>query len=400
MKTETQGNISLKSNTIYDKSTSHESDDEENTHFFGQKRDNTHSFTTPYFYKYEEDSLSSNGFENVKNEKHNKIKDNPDSQLLKSLLGDKFNDDSISIEKNQVNISLNQIKVGNDEIKLNHFPIIEEINFDDYNIPFPEKILERGEFVTAIVDKIEPNKNNLIPKNFEINTKTFFNELSNKDNSYGNILKEIYDDLECEKKNKIALRKIVKSIYEKCKCILFDIKRNVKNRKKKSVNANLSCKLYVLMKIHNDIYREYLSQNNLNDIVTDEKENQNYNTYKKLFLEKIGGKIFECEICNQKFSTYQSLGGHMSKLHPEQSTKYREKMIVRKNRENQRKLLETVRKKLFEKYNMDYYLIKNRNEKTKIKSFIKEHYKEYNYIKRKIYRGAKLASFYDTNDSN
>ena len=55
------------------------------------------------------------------------------------------------------------------------------------------------------------------------------------------------------------------------------------------------------------------------------------------------------------------------------------------------KLLDVVKKKLLEKYNINYDLTKNRDEKVKIKKFIREHYKEYNIIKRKIYKDAKLA---------
>ena len=379
-----ESNMSINNKIIDNKSTSDESEDEENMHFFGQTSNN--------FLLFENSSKNENDLtfsSDLENEKIKKNKNNRDIELMKMLLVDESSEESKSKDENQKNIFLNQVIVN--EIKLNNFPIIEEINLNDYMIPVNEKILDKGEFFTAIIEEIEINKNNLIPKNFEIgNIKTFFGILSDKNHLYDDILKEIYDDLECEKRNKILLRKIIKSIYDKCKSIICDIKRNIKNRKVKSTNENLSNKLYILMKIHNDIYNEYLSANN---VIIEENENKNFNTYKKLFLEKLESKNFKCEICNQKFYNYQSLGGHMSKIHPDQSEKYKEKMIVRKNREDQRKLLEKVKKKLLEKYNMDYNLIKNKDEKVKIKRFIKEHYKEYNMIKKKMYRDAKLSFF-------
>ena len=393
MKTEIpEQDLSLKNKISNIKSSNDESEDEETMHFFGQNHDNTLPSTNSYNTVNDDVLFPSINSQKEKNSNNKKNKNNSDMDLMKMLLEDKFNEDSKLKEENQKDIFLNQIIVNDDEIKLNNFPIIEIINLKDYMISIPEKILDKGEFFTAITEEIEINKNNFIPNNFEIeNINTFFNALSNKDNSYNDILKEIYDDLECENKNKILLRKIVKSIYDKCRCIICDIKRNIKNRKKKSKNEDLSTKLYVLMKIHNDIYYEYLSSNNINNMIIDNNENKNYSTYKKLFLEKTGGKTFECEICKQKFNNYQSLGGHTSKIHPDQSEKYKEKMTVRKNREDQRKLLDVVKKKLLEKYNINYDLTKNRDEKVKIKKFIREHYKEYNIIKRKIYKDAKLA---------
>ena len=41
---------------------------------------------------------------------------------------------------------------------------------------------------------------------------------------------------------------------------------------------------------------------------------------------------------------------------------------------------------MFRKYNLNYRLLKEDDEKEKIKSFIKAHQKEYEILKRKIYR--------------
>ena len=76
----------------------------------------------------------------------------------------------------------------------------------------------------------------------------------------------------------------------------------------------------------------------------------------------------------------------MSKVHPNCSEKYKKLSNIRKQREGKRKKLDLVKAKLFEKYNLDYESMKKKDEKEKIKSFIKEHQKEYEILRRKMYR--------------
>ena len=76
----------------------------------------------------------------------------------------------------------------------------------------------------------------------------------------------------------------------------------------------------------------------------------------------------------------------MSKVHPNCSEKYKKQNNIRKQREGQRKLLDLVKEKLLEKYNLNYRAMKKNDEKEKIKSFIKAHQKEYEVLRRKIYR--------------
>ena len=45
---------------------------------------------------------------------------------------------------------------------------------------------------------------------------------------------------------------------------------------------------------------------------------------------------FSCKICAKKFRTRQALGGHMSKLHPGSSEKYKRKLMRREERVNDR----------------------------------------------------------------
>ena len=76
----------------------------------------------------------------------------------------------------------------------------------------------------------------------------------------------------------------------------------------------------------------------------------------------------------------------MSKMHPNCSEKYEKRTNIRKQREGNRKVLDYVKEKLFEKYKLDYRKMKKNDEKDKIKNFIKSHQKEYEILRRKIYR--------------
>ena len=76
----------------------------------------------------------------------------------------------------------------------------------------------------------------------------------------------------------------------------------------------------------------------------------------------------------------------MSKMHPNCSEKYKKQNDIRKQREGKRNVLDDVKEKLFQRYNLDYRKMKKNDEKEKIKSFIKSHQKEYEILRRKIHR--------------
>ena len=61
----------------------------------------------------------------------------------------------------------------------------------------------------------------------------------------------------------------------------------------------------------------------------------------KTFIKKANNrfesnKIYECEICKQKFDKHAALGGHMSKIHPKTSKKFEERMNVYALRKGER----------------------------------------------------------------
>jgi hypothetical protein len=52
-----------------------------------------------------------------------------------------------------------------------------------------------------------------------------------------------------------------------------------------------------------------------------------------------GVETFYCRPCDENFETGQALGGHMSRVHPGQSSSYARKVQRRKEREPDRELL-------------------------------------------------------------
>jgi hypothetical protein len=97
--------------------------------------------------------------------------------------------------------------------------------------------------------------------------------------------------------------------------------------------------------------------------------------------KKKSNKLFYyCEICEERFSNCQALGGHMSRSHPNQSKKYINKKRIRNSREEQRNIILNARIILFRNLGMDYIELLNTNQKSKISLIRKQNYREYKEI--------------------
>ena len=338
---------------------------------------------------------------------NNLIKRETDSELIQDLTGnylEESNDENNSdekIDKKEIKIFLGNIIVENYFLK--YFPLINLKNEDKYYINVPENILNKGEFFTAIKDEKEEEEKEkemneiemtneekdkiLVPDNYEIDLDEF---LKNKITQFMN-KNEI--KLCTNNNNRLLLKNIIEILYDKCLNCISEIKRNVKNRVKKIKIINISNELRNLIKFINELLELFLLlENKINNIDVNsisidkkEKDNSTFITYAQSYLQNCG-KTFKCEICGKLFVNFQTLGGHMSKIHPNCSEKYKKQNTIRKQREGQRKLLDYVREKLFMKYNLNYRQLKKKDEKEKIKSFIKAHQKEYEILRRKIYR--------------
>ena len=131
--------------------------------------------------------------------------------------------------------------------------------------------------------------------------------------------------------------------------------------------------------------------NNIEDISLDKdnsdsdlKNNMNNNDLlnKKRKLKKKHFKTYLCEFCNKAYSNGQGLGGHMSRIHPNQSYKYKDKIRIRREREEKRENLLNIKRDLFKKYGFDYDKYATEKNKSFIQKFLSEHNEEYKIIRK------------------
>ena len=96
--------------------------------------------------------------------------------------------------------------------------------------------------------------------------------------------------------------------------------------------------------------------------------------------------VYECPFCLKVFNKGQKLGGHMSRNHPQQSEKYKEKIAIRNKRSQNRKLLAIIKGKFFKKHNIDLTKL----EKKDVQMFLKENKNEYLQFKKHEHKNYKL----------
>ena len=315
-----------------------------------------------------------------------------DADLIQGLSGKYIHNKDNSednIKSKEILINLGKIVV-NDQV-LNNFPIINLTNLNKYDIPLTEKMLNNDDFFTAIKENKEEENQMPIEEEDEKKEIIADNYILDIDENDFNNLKEFMNYEERKRYinyKQLMLRKLIEKLYNKSVDIILEIKRNIKNKVKKSKNFELSNSLSNVFKLHNELYNKYLISQNKQPI----NENKEYYTYIQYFIDNSNGKTYKCEICSKEFINFHKLGGHMSKVHPNCSEKYKKQNDTRKQREGNRKVLDYVKEKLFEKYNLNYRKMKQNDEKDKIKIFIKAHQKEYEILRRKIHREKALKN--------
>ena len=357
-------------------------------------------------------------------ENTNIMKIETDSELIQDLTGNYLeeNKEESYNEKKQKEIEINLGQIIIDNNKLNDFPIINLTDVNKYIISVPEKILFKGEFFTAIKEvkkkeeeeeekeeekeneeneeeKDNKNLNEIIMEGVEEDNnkdkKIIIpeNYLVNLNDNIKNNLKQMMNKSEISscidyQRQQLILKNGIVILYNKCLYIIEEIKKSVKHRTKKEKIKNMAYQLKNIIIFHNELRELFLSLNKKENNISEMNDNKeaNYITYAEFYLQSKGGKTFKCEVCGMTFINHQTLGGHMSQYHRNVSEKYKKQNMIRKQREGQRQLLDYVKEKLFQKYNLDYRKLKKNDEKEKIKSFIKSHQKEYEILKRKIYR--------------
>lgn len=362
-----------------------------NNNFIQTQNQNIPIINPPKIYTQNNINSIQNPIKNNRN--NNQIKKvETDADLIQDLTGNYLKDTEETfseekIDKKEIEINLGKIIVN--DIILNDFPIINVNDMKKYNIFISENILNNSDFFTAIKDKKEANEMNIeeeekkiiVPDNYILNIdENIYNNL--KDFLYINERKT-YTTI-----NKIIMNKVIEILYDRCLKVISEIKRNIKNRAKKVKNFELSNTLQTLFKLHNELYNKFLIAQNQNPI----QETKEFFTYVQDYIQNSKGKKYKCEICSKEFINFHKLGGHTSKMHPNCSEKYKKQNDIRKQREGNRQVLDYVKEKLFEKYNLNYRKMKNNDEKYKIKIFIKAHQKEYEILRRKIQRENSLKS--------
>ena len=138
-----------------------------------------------------------------------------------------------------------------------------------------------------------------------------------------------------------------------------------------------------LIKSCNDITNTLTDYKKIGLHYKNDNNNKNKN-FSKAFSKdrkKNHYKVYICEICNKALSNGQGLGGHMSRNHPNQSEKYKEKLSIRNKRLKSRKRLIKIKRLLFSKYNLSYDNFVKNNEKVKIRKFLLSHKDEYRRMK-------------------
>ena len=163
--------------------------------------------------------------------------------------------------------------------------------------------------------------------------------------------------------------------YKNC---LIDFKKNFillqsdyLSKKKKNINANL------INKLESSID----SFNLLIDVIF---ECVNYIKRGKGVKRRKKKAEYECDICQKKFPSAQSKGGHMSKMHPNESLKYKSKILVRDSRVALRDIVLQAKKELLAKHNFNYEQLIRNMEKHIISDILKLHKSEYSTIKKRL----------------
>ena len=330
-----------------------------------------------------------------------KIKNNINKKVInkkrgrKNILGSVSKPKKIKkIDKTTFNMNFNQINIKN--ISLLKYPIIS-ISEEELNVEIYARLLTEENYF-----KCEKMKNyNLIIPTLELSNETFINYFTQKLNSNKNLC------LLEENKDVILPYDIIRNYYSKIKKTIMTIQKNFIGKRKGILNKEQCDILYNLIKTMNYISEIICSysfsgfnkknllqeeNNDNNSSIIDNQEDDVRNKFNENIIHSASRKlnntiiiptskdkeIYECPFCLKTFDKGQKLGGHMSRNHPNQSEKYKEKMIIRNRRTKNRKLLAIIKEKFLRKYEKDI----NQLNKGDIQMFLKNHKIEYIQFKK------------------
>ena len=270
------------------------------------------------------------------------------------------------LDKTLIKINLNQIMIKG--ISLQKFPLIKIPKEEEY-IEIFQRLVTEGKFFelneTSLIQRYPISQESMNKEQF----RTYFHNATIEN-------KELLYLIEANQ-NEDDPYMILLNYYNEIKNTIIQIQKNYVGKKKGILNKE-QCDI---------LYKLVFSTNVLTDIILKYKPEQikRMKVIKKrpiISKKKESLGQFECPFCNKQFNKGQGLGGHMSRHHPKQSEKYKEKMAIRNKREGRRKLLLEIKIKFFNLNDMNYKEMIKNGEKAKTHLFIKQHRGEYISFKK------------------
>ena len=297
---------------------------------------------------------------------------------------------------------LNQICVNG--ISISKFPVVS-MNEDDLEVQLLSRMLTETDYFT-IVDKYYINIPVLDEEKYN---KPLYDKIFQKE-------KEKISDLYIIEKNINENNpiKLIRNYYTQIKSKILQIQKNYLSNNEQDISSNKalcqeleklinSCnaitntvtdykKSGLKRKAFQEEDNEDKNKQNNEEVISIDKENSdndinnNINNNdllnKKRNMKKKHFKTYLCEFCNKAYSNGQGLGGHMSRIHPNQSYKYKDKIRIRREREEKRENLLNIKRDLFKKYGFDYDKYATEKNKSFIQKFLSEHNEEYKIIRK------------------
>lgn len=299
---------------------------------------------------------------------------------------------------------LNQISVNG--VSISKFPVVS-MNEDDLEVQLISKMLTETDYFT-IVDKYYINIPVLDEEKYN---KPLYDKIFKKE-------KEKISDLYLIGKNLNENNPVnlIRNFYAQIKSKILQIQKNYLSNNKQDVSLNkelckelekliISCNAitntvtdYKKSGLKRKVFQEEnsedmenkknvvkimrINKNNSEEENVEDELDDNILLNKKRKPKKKHFKTYLCEFCNKAYSNGQGLGGHMSRIHPNQSYKYKDKIRIRREREEKRENLLNIKRDLFKKYGFDYDKLVTQKNKVFIQKFLSEHNEEYKNIRK------------------
>ena len=370
---------------------------------------NISNVTNNYFFQY-------NNPTNILKKKTKRVKtiNNNNSYNTPSNKKSKENNINFKTSKNEEVLyglyQLNQISVNG--ISISKFPVVS-MNEDDLEVYILSKMLNETDYFT-IVGKYYINIPVLDEEKYN---KPLYDKIFKKEKEKISNLYLIGDNL--EENNPV---KLIRNFYLQIKEKILNIQNNYLINNKKALASNIelcaelekliiSCnaitntvtdykksglKRKLFLEQSDEDEKSEINDNNKEGKEDDNNDNKNslknetndnilesnYSSSKKKKPKKKHFKTYLCEFCNKAYSNGQGLGGHMSRIHPNQSSKYKDKIRIRREREKKREKLLNIKRDLFKKYGYDYDTLIDSKNKAFVQQFLQEHNEEYRNIRK------------------